>query len=84
MNTFKRFTTNKNNSYVVTFQNTRNEHKYIEVKVGKDGHTYSRQYMLWNTERGEVKNYIGSRKGRYFRSSRRSLTSILEDYIEVA
>lgn len=67
------------------YQNKRNENKYIEVKKSKDGHTYYRQFMYWNTDRGPVKNYSGSKtnRGRYHRTRLDSLEQVLEDYVPV-
>lgn len=67
------------------YQNKRNENKYIEVKKAKDGHTYYRQFMYWNTDRGPVKNYSGSvtNRGRYHRTRLDSLEQVLEDYVPV-
>ena len=67
------------------YQNKRNENKYIEVKKAKDGHTYYRQFMYWNTDRGPVKNYSGSKtnRGRYHRTRLDSLEQVLEDYVPV-
>lgn len=64
------------------FRNKRNENKYIEVKVYKDGHIYVKQFMKWYTTRGIVKNYLASRsnKGRAYRYNKNSLSELLEDY----
>lgn len=64
------------------YQNIRNKNKYIEVKKTSDGHTWMRQFMFWNTDRGPVKNYSGSKtnRGRYHRITIDSLKKILEDY----
>ncbi len=64
--------------FVKTYQNKRNPHKYIEVRHYKDGHYVAHQYMKWNNG---VKNILGSRTGRLFRFRKRTLESILEDYI---
>lgn len=67
---------------VQTYQNRRNPNKYMEVKEYDDGHMYSRQYMKWDTPEGEVKNYNGSKtnRGRYSRTSGKTLDSQLRDY----
>lgn len=62
------------------YRNKRNKHKYIEVRHYSDGHYSARQYMLWDNG---IKNILGSRKGRLFRHRRKSIESILDDYVEV-
>jgi len=66
---------------VRTFQNKRNPNKYLESKKYKDGHTVSRQYMKWDTDRGEVKNYMGSKsnRGRWHRMNQRTLNDVVQD-----
>ncbi len=68
-----------------TYQNRRNENKFIETKQYDDGHKYARQYMKWDTPYGEVKNYSGSKsnRGRYHRVSQRSPDQMLEDYDDI-
>ena len=69
-----------------TYQNKRNENKFIETRKYDDGHTVARQYMKWDTPNGEVKNYTGAKdakRGRYFRTNKDTLNSMLEDYEEV-
>lgn len=39
-----------------TYVNKQNEHKYIETKKYKDGHTVWRQYMMWDNG---IKSYNG-------------------------
>lgn len=67
------------------YRNKQNENKYIEVKKSKDGHTWFRQFMYWNTDDGSVKNYSGSKtnRGRFHRVRQDTLNSILEDYEQV-
>lgn len=76
---------NKPTDNVRTYRNNRNPNKYIEVKKADDGHSYARQYLKWDTPRGEVKNYMGARtsRGRYFRHDKQSIEQMLEDYTEV-
>lgn len=76
---------NKPTDSIRTYRNNRNPNKYIEVKKGNDGHSYMRQYMKWDTDNGEVKNYMGARtsRGRYFRSRQATIDQALEDYTEV-
>lgn len=64
------------------YRNLRNTNKYIEVKKSNDGHTYFRQFMYWNTDRGSVKNYNASvtNRGRFHRVRQDTLSQILEDY----
>lgn len=62
------------------FQNKLNKNKYIEVRHYADGHYAFRQYMKWDNG---VKNILGSRTGRLFRNRKKSINSILEDYVEV-
>ena len=69
-----------------TYRNKRNENKYVEVKKGNDGHSYSRLYMKWDTPEGEVKNYTGAKdakRGRYYRTNLDTIDQILDDYDEV-
>ncbi len=67
------------------YRNNRNENKYIETRKIRDGHTEYRQFMFWDTDRGPVKNYMGSKtnRGRWHRTSQASLNKMLEDYTEV-
>lgn len=64
------------------YRNKKNENKYVEVKRTPDGHTWFRQFMFWNTDRGPVKNYYTSKsnKGRYHRVRLDWLEQLLEDY----
>ena len=68
------------------YQNKRNPNKFVEVKKGADGHSYVRQYMKWDTDNGEVKNYNASKsnRGRYYRATQKTINQILEDYVEVS
>ena len=71
---------------VRTYQNRRNENKFIETKKYKDGHSVARQYMKWETPEGTVKNYTGakdSKNGRWHRANQHSRDVMLEDYDEV-
>ncbi len=72
-------------SDVRTYQNRRNENKFIETKKYKDGHSVARQYMRWDTPEGEVKNYTGSKsnRGRWFRAGQHTRDMMLDDYDEV-
>ena len=69
---------------VRTYRNKRNENKYLETKKYKDGHTVHRGYMKWDTPRGEVKNYMGSKsnRGRWFRTNKNTLNDIVQDDYE--
>lgn len=73
------------NSGVKTYQNRKNENKFIETKKYSDGHSVARQYMKWDTPEGEVKNYTGSKsnRGRWFRAGQHTRDMMLEDYDEV-
>lgn len=69
-----------------TYVNKKNPNKFIETKKYKDGHRVARQYMKWDTPDGEVKNYTGAKdakRGRYHRTNKDTLDSMLEDYDEV-
>lgn len=68
-----------------TYRNKRNPNKYVEVKRENDGHTSARQYMKWETDEGEVKNYNGSKskRGRYSRMRKDSIDELLQDYDQV-
>lgn len=71
---------------IKTYQNRRNENKFIETKKYDDGHTVARQYMKWNTPEGEVKNYSGAkdaRRGRWHRAGQHTRDMMLEDYDEI-
>ena len=73
-------------SEIITYQNKRNKNKYIEVKHENDGHVSARQFMYWDTDRGPVKNYVGSKskRGRFFRVNEQTLNIMLEDYVETS
>lgn len=71
---------------VRTFQNRRNENKFIETKKYADGHQVARQYMKWDTPEGTVKNYNGAKdwkNGRWHRTTQNTRDMMLEDYDEV-
>lgn len=70
---------------VRTYQNRKNENKFIETKKYNDGHSVARQYMKWDTPEGEVKNYMGSKsnRGRWFRAGQHTRDMMLEDYDEI-
>ena len=71
---------------VRTYQNRKNENKFIETKKYKDGHRVARQYMKWETPEGTVKNYSGAKdwkNGRWHRANQHSRDMMLEDYDEV-
>lgn len=62
---------------IKTYQNKRNENKFLEVH--NDGHYHNtvRQYMKWN----DVKNFTGD--GKLHRWKANNLKELLEDYEEV-
>jgi len=62
------------------FVNNRNGNKFLEVVRYRSGNYYMVQFMQW----GDVVNKLGSRSGRRFRTTKRTLIGILEDYQEVA
>ena len=63
------------------FRNKRNENKYIEVRVYKDGHRTMNPYMEWSNG---VRNYLGAtlrqKKGYARRVRKETLAWILVDY----
>ena len=63
---------------IKTYQNKRNENKYLEVH--NDGHYHNtvRQYMKWNNG---VKNFTGDKRLHRWRA--KNLRELLEDYKEV-
>lgn len=61
------------------YQNLRNENKFIEVVHYNCGHYHAVQFMKW----GNIINKLGSRSGRRFRISSKTLNMVLEDYREV-
>ena len=67
------------------YQNNKNKNKYIEVKRSKDGHSWFRPFVYWNTDRGPVKNYSGSKtnRGRYHRATKDTLKKVLDEYTQV-
>ena len=69
---------------VRTYRNNRNENKYMQAKKYKDGHTYSRQFMKWDTPEGTVVNDYGSvtNRGRFHRTNQNMLRDQLEDYTD--
>ena len=74
-----------NKTEKATFQNIRNEHKYIDVVHHGDGHYYMIQYIKHDFPEITVINYMGTRVGRKqkFRVRKTSLIAILEDYERV-
>ena len=58
------------------YQNKRDEDKYLEVVRYSSGNYYAVQFMKW----GSIVNKLGSRTGRRFRWTKRSLEVLLEDY----
>ena len=64
---------------IKTYRNKRNKHKYIDVKHTNDRHYMWRQRMVWEN----VTNYVGSKKGRFFRQGMKTIYEVLEDYTEV-
>lgn len=58
------------------YQNMRDEDKYLEVVRYSSGNYYAVQFMKW----GSIVNKLGSRTGRRFRWTKRSLEALLEDY----
>lgn len=67
---------------ITTFQNNRNEHKYIDVKHASDGHYLWRQRMRW--ENG-VENHIGTRRGGFRRMRKAAIAEVIDnDYAEVS
>lgn len=60
------------------YQNRHNEHKFLELKRYDDGHYYWRQFMKFDNG---VKNYIGSKTGRFFRVSIFTVTEVIMSYI---
>ena len=76
----------KSENTVTTYRNKRNPNKYINVKRDSSRHYNSQQYMAWETDNGEVKNFTGAKdtkKGRYFRTNKSTLDDILQDYEEI-
>ena len=63
---------------IKTYQNKRNENKYLEVH--NDGHYHNsvRQYMKWNNG---VKNLLGDKKLHRWRI--KNLKELLSDYKEI-
>nr|DAH43198.1 MAG TPA: hypothetical protein [Caudoviricetes sp.] len=67
-----------------TYQNKRNRNKFIQVKKYTCGNYYFRQFMHWETDRGPVTSYIGTKRGRFVRNGMRTLGPVLsDDYEEV-
>lgn len=71
-----------NRTEKATYQNIRNEHKYIDVVHHGDGHYYIIQYIKHELPERTVVNYMGTRCGhkQKFRIGKGTLLSILEDY----
>ena len=61
------------------YRNNRNSNKFIEGVRYKSGNYYAVQFMPW----GNVGNKLGSRTGRRFRFTKKTLMSVLEDYTEI-
>ena len=74
-----------NRTEKATYQNIRNEHKYIDVVHHGDGHYYIIQYIKHELPERTVGNYMGTRCGhkQKFRIGKGTLLSILEDYKKV-
>lgn len=74
-----------NRTEKATFQNIKNEHKFIDVVHHGDGHYYMVQYIRHDLPEGTVINYMRHRAGRKqkFRVRKTSLIAILEDYERV-
>ena len=64
---------------IKTFQNKRNANKFIQVKKYSSGNYYFRQFMHWETERGPVTNYIGTKNGAFRRNGMRTIGPVLRD-----
>lgn len=60
------------------YQNRHNEHKFLEIKRYDDGHYVWRQFMKWDNG---VKNYVGSKTGRFFRVSIETIKDVIMSYI---
>lgn len=75
----------ENRTEKATYQNIRNEHKFIDVVHHGDGHYYIIQYIKHEFPERTVVNYMGTRCGRKqkFRIGKGTLLSILEDYKKV-
>lgn len=65
---------------ILVFRNKRNENKYIDVKRSKCGHYYIVQYMVFENKDATIINYMGCRRKRFSRITKRTLLSIIEDY----
>ena len=63
-----------------TYQNKRNEHKYIDVKRTNDRHYMWRQRMVWDNG---VTNPVGTSKGGFRRQSKSTIEEVLEEYTEI-
>lgn len=74
-----------NRTEKATYQNNRNEHKFIDVVHHGDGHYYIIQYIKHEFPERTVINYMGTRCGRKqkFRIGKGMLLNILEDYRKV-
>lgn len=74
-----------NRTEKATYQNNRNEHKFIDVVHHGDGHYYIIQYIKHEFPERTVVNYTGTRCGRKqkFRIGKGTLLNILEDYRKV-
>ena len=65
---------------IIICRNKRNENKFIKVKRTACGHYYMKPYMCFKNESTTIINYLGSKRGRYFRINKKSVMEILEDY----
>lgn len=74
-----------NRTQRATYQNIRNENKFIDVVHHGDGHYYMIQYIKHEFPERTVVNYMGTRCGRKrkFRVRKGTLLGILEDYRKV-
>lgn len=74
-----------NRTVKTTYQNIRNENKYVEVVHHGDGHYYMLQYMKWVLPGKTVVNPVGTAYGskQKHRVGKRTLLMILEDYERV-
>ena len=67
-----------------TYRNKRNGNQFIQVKKYACGNYYFRQFMHWETDRGSVTNFMGTKRGVFVRNGMRTLGPVLrDDYEEV-
>ena len=62
---------------IKTYQNKRNQHKFIDVKHTADRHYMWRQRMVWDNG---VENSVGTPKGGFRRQSKATIDEVLMDY----